>query len=169
MQSSKCCNLKLSYLKGPHVLENPKMVKQQPSIRLNIEHFHHPWIVLVRICALSIAQPLKVKNFRIRSIDKNTILIFWNDYDYPTFERCIRTYEIYYAPVTNEIITVPQSFQWQLITQNKHIPFMSYCHQIFAPNQHLEGKHWYDIINCEWKNIWFFFFRLLQNSGHGHF
>lgn len=95
---------------------------------------NHPWIILVRICAASMPPPSKVKNVRIQSIDKNIILILWNDYEYPTHERCIRTYKIYYA-------SDPQALQWQLITQNKHVPFLSYSHQILTPNQRLEGTY----------------------------
>lgn len=128
---------------GPHILENPKIFKDKPTIRLRIQ-FQHPWLILVRICAFTVPEPSKVKNLRIRPIDNSTILIFWNDYEYPNYERCIRTYEIYYAPLDTEANknADSQTMNWQLITPNKHIPFLSYCHQASAPNQRLKGNFW---------------------------
>lgn len=94
----------------------------------------------MRICASSVQSPLKVKNVRFRSIDKNKILILWNDFEYANHERCIRTYEIYYAPIfTQKNGNDPQILQWELITVNKHIPFLSYYHQVKTPNKRLEG------------------------------
>ncbi|XP_031630457.1 alpha-L-iduronidase [Contarinia nasturtii] len=130
----------MMHAQGPHVLQNPKIVENQSFIKLAIT-FNHPWIVLVRICAASISKPQKVKNVRIRSIDKNKILILWNDYEYSNNERCIRTYEIYYAAVAMPENTDHQMLQWQLITSNKHIPFLSYCHQISTPNEHFAGYY----------------------------
>lgn len=110
------------------------MNKHGALIELDIK-FNHPWVILVRICAASIPPPSKVKNIRIRSIDKNKILILWNDSENSNNERCIRTYEIYYAPaITVEKYNNSQTFLWQLITQNKHVPFLSYFHQVFTPN-----------------------------------
>lgn len=111
----------------------------QSSIEFNIR-FTHPWVILVRICASTIGSPSKVKNVRFRSIDKDKILILWNDFDYSNHERCIRTYEIYYAPiVTSKNVDDPQILQWELITANKHIPFLSYYHQVKTPKKRLEG------------------------------
>lgn len=109
----------------------------QSPIDLDIK-FEHPWIVLVRICTLSIPSPSQVKNVRIRSIDKSTILILWNDYEYPVFERCIQSYEIYFASAEQHKHNNHRELQWQIITQNKHIPFLSYCHHV-TPNQRLNG------------------------------
>lgn len=93
---------------------------------------------------MSIPIPATVKNIRIRSVDNSTILIFWSDVDYPAYERCIRSYEIYYSPIEASPKTITErELQWQLITSNKHIPFLSYYHQISTPNQQLEGKKFF--------------------------
>lgn len=115
-------------------------MENQSLIKLSIK-FKHPWVILVRICASSMSIPQKVINVRIRTIDNKKILILWNDYEYLNNERCIRTYEIYYASVTTTENTDHQSLQWQLITQHKHIPFLSYCHQVSTQNKQLEGMH----------------------------
>lgn len=78
---------------------------------------------------MSIPAPLKVKNIRIHKIDQNTILIAWNDNEYND-KRCIQTYEIFYTHTIEE-----GKKQWRSITQNKHIPFLSYVHHTFEPLQ----------------------------------
>lgn len=88
---------------------------------------------------LTIPPPLKVNTVRIHSIDQNTVLIAWTDNAYPNYERCIRTYEIFYAPLTNQTHENVHEMQWQLITANKHIPFLSYCHRATASNQQVQG------------------------------
>lgn len=123
--------------KGPHELRNPKIVNRSVKFKLNI-HLQHPWLILVRICATTVANPTKIKNLRIRTMDKTKILLLWNEYEYPTFERCVRTYEVFYAPFNNK---TSNQLKWSLITENKHIPFLSYCHQIKNNSQiSLEGK-----------------------------
>lgn len=70
------------------------------------------------------------------------MLIIWNDYEYINHERCIRTYEIFYAPsiiVNASNDNNSKIVQWELITLNKHIPFLSYCHRVQMPNKRLEG------------------------------
>lgn len=114
------------------MLDKPKVFKELTMVNVEIK-LHHPWVVLVRICAASVSQPLKVKNVRIHKIDQETILITWND-EYINYKRCIRTYEIYYAHNIDE-----DEAQWQSITQNKHVPFLSYCYHISVPNQRLQG------------------------------
>lgn len=116
-------------------MQNPKILLQRPSIKLNIR-LSHPWIVLVRICSIEL-KPLKVKNVRFRLIDENKVLILWNDHRYANYERCVQTYEIYYAPLENG--NRPKMLQWELITLKKHIPFLSYIHQVKDPNKRLEG------------------------------
>lgn len=101
---------------------------------INLEiRLHHPWIVLIRICVASVSQPKKVRNVRIHAIDKKTILITWNDND-SNYERCIRTYEIYYTPDIDA-----EEKQWKSITRYEHVPFLSFCYHISAPNQRLQG------------------------------
>lgn len=124
---------------GPHVLKNPKKILHQSSIQFNIG-LRHPWTILVRICASSIAPPLKVKNVRFRSIDKDQLLILWNDYEYANYERCVRSYEIYYTPTVSS--TNSRNPEWIMITDNKHIPFLSYIHQVTKPIERLQGNKW---------------------------
>lgn len=71
-----------------------------------------PWLILVRICASSIPKPLKVKNIRIKNIDKTKILILWKEYEYSNNERCVRTYEIYYAPLAPENNLNSRTLNW---------------------------------------------------------
>lgn len=113
------------------MLDKPKVFKKRTAVDVEIK-LHHPWVILVRICSISIPQPAKVKNVRIHKIDQDTILITWKTQSQTI--RCIRTYEIYYAHNIDD-----DNEQWQLITQNKHIPFLSYCYHVSVPNQRLQG------------------------------
>lgn len=115
------------------MLEQPKILKEIETIKLEIK-LHHPWIVLVRICAKSVPRPSRVKNVRINTIDQDTVLITWNDKEYVNYKRCIRTYEIYYSPSIDE-----ESEKWEPIAQNVHIPYLSYCYHVSVPNQRLQG------------------------------
>lgn len=107
------------------MLHKPRVFEKLATINFEFK-LHHPWIILVRICAMSIPAPLKVKNVRIHKIDQNTILIAWNDNEYNN-KRCIRTYEIFYKHTYDE--------QWRSITHDKHIPFQSYVHHSSEPLQ----------------------------------
>lgn len=85
---------------------------------------------------------MRVENIRFRKIDKLKLQIFWNDYEYPTLERCVKTYEIYYAPTFNSTTDDDDdNNQWSLITQNEHVPFLSFCHQITNQHKQFEGKY----------------------------
>ncbi|XP_055313832.1 alpha-L-iduronidase [Sitodiplosis mosellana] len=131
----------MMHAQGPHILQNPKIIMQL-SAKFTVK-LSHPWVILVRICASSIPSPSKVKNIRFHSIDKDTILILWHDHEYANYERCIRTYEIFYAPAVEVArnSNSSQISQWELITLNKHIPYMSYCHRVTLPNERLEGYY----------------------------
>lgn len=122
---------------GPHILQNPKTIKSLDLIHLKPK-LQRPWVLLVRICGDFTPRPMKAENIRFRKIDQTKLQIFWNDYDYPTLERCVKTYEIYYAPTFNA--TTDDRTQWSLITQNKHVPFLSFCHQITSQHEQFEGK-----------------------------
>lgn len=78
---------------------------------------------------------------RIRPIAERSVLILWNDYEYTPSERCIRTYEIYFAPDE----THDKNLQWKLITKNKHVPFLSYNYRISTANERFKGVH-FDIV-----------------------
>lgn len=124
--------------KGPHVLKNPTIFENQRYLKLELK-LSAPWLILVRICASSVSTPTKVKNVQIRYIDNTKILILWKDHPYSNYERCVRTYEIYYAPPqTLRRANMTATLKWIQINQNKHTPFLSYCHHIFR-NQQLEG------------------------------
>lgn len=82
---------------GPHVLKNPKIFRNQQDFDLKLK-LTAPWLILIRICDSSISLPARVKSVRIRSIDNTKMLIFWRDHQNPNNERCVKTYEIYYAP-----------------------------------------------------------------------
>lgn len=120
------------------MLKRPKLIKTKNSLRLKVK-FQHPWIILVRICNTFAPLPEKIQNIRFRKIGENKMQIFWNDLNDSTFERCVRSYEIYYAPF-NQTTDYNDQLQWLLITRNKHVPFLSFCHQLTSPNQRLEGK-----------------------------
>lgn len=115
------------------MLDEPRILEELKTVNFEIK-LHHPWIILVRVCALSISPPFKVKNVRIRKIDQDTVLIAWNDIEYMDYKRCIQTYEIYYTRHIDE-----DTEQWRSITPNEHIPFLSYFYHISEPNQHLQG------------------------------
>lgn len=134
-----------------------KTAKEVATVNFEIKNLVHPWIVLVRICAVSIKQPSKIKNVRIKKIDQETILITWNDKEHTNYKRCIQTYEIYYSSNIDD----EENGQWQLITQNDHVPFLSYCYHISEPNKRLQGIivviNWCKFINF----VHFHFYYLL--------
>lgn len=114
------------------MLDKPRVFKKPTTVNVEIK-LHHPWVILVRICAISLPHPSKVKNVRIHKIDQNTIFITWRD-AYINYKRCIQTYEIYYKQNIDD-----DNEQWRSITQNKHIPFLSYYYHVSVPNQRLQG------------------------------
>lgn len=115
--------------KGPHMLHKPRVLEGLTTISFEFK-LHHPWIILVRICTISNPVPSKIKNVRIQKIDQNTILIAWMENQYINNKRCTQTYEILY---TNQIEEDKQ--QWRSITQNKHIPYLSFVFQTSEPLQ----------------------------------
>lgn len=122
-----------------------------------------------------------MKNVRIHRIDKESILIVWNDFEYPNYERCIRTYQIWYAPLMSEASRIepakedPQTsgWYWENLTPNGQlIPFLSYYHHVSPANPSVQGKimpmkhklH-YALWNRCLSNT-FLYFRILQNCSN---
>lgn len=132
-ESKFLINYSVSTFKGPHMLDYPKVLNNSTTINFEIK-LSHPWVVLLRICAMSVPQPTKVKNIRIHMINRNTVLITWNENEYKNYERCIRTYEIHYTPKMDD-----ENVKWHSIT-HEHIPFLSYCYHISGSNQRFQGN-----------------------------
>lgn len=139
------------------MLDKPRIFTELATINFKYK-LHHPWIILVRICAMSIPAPSKVKNVRIHKIDQNAILIAWNDSEYNN-KRCIQTYEIFYKHKIDE--------QWRSIAHNKHISFLSYVHHSSEPLQGIiliwfsRGRRLFIIST-------FIYYRILQNTWNGY-
>lgn len=135
------------------MLERPSTRKKITDIKLRI-NFRHPWIVLVRICSYLVPEPRQVNNLRIHQIDKESILIVWNDFEYSNYERCIRTYQIWYNPLMSEASRIHPEEEdsqslgpyWQNLTPHgKHIPFLSYYHHVSPSNPSVQGIYTYNL------------------------
>lgn len=85
-------------------------------------------MILVRVCSNLAAQPGKVENLRVELVDKQTILLLWHDRKDSDAERCIRSYEVFYATTNDSDDQTVGDVEWTLLTRNKHLPFLSYCH-----------------------------------------
>lgn len=130
----------MSHAQGPHILKNPKRIPNaRPTIYVNAK-LTVPFVLLVRICSSTIRRPSKIENLRIRAISSSKILLTWADgRDWTTENdraRCVRSYEIFYASIDNEMLTpVEQKHQfnnsnWTNIAKGRSIPFPSFQHSV---------------------------------------
>lgn len=127
---------------GPHILRNPTQITDFQPIHVYAK-LRSPWTLLVRICSLALPIPRKIKNVRIRKINEMKILILWNDTEYPTNERCIKTYEVFYAnlnDINDQYIRRSHNRLWKNISKNQHIPFLSFHYQLNDRNGSLNGS-----------------------------
>lgn len=125
------------HAQGPHILKNPQRIPNaRPSIFINAK-LTSPWVLLVRICSSTMHRPPKVENLRIRSISTTKILLTWADgRDSQTEmpERCVRSYEIFYARVNMGLsASVKHEHRhknWTNIATGRYIPFPSFQHSL---------------------------------------
>lgn len=136
---------------GPHILKNPKRIPNaRPTIFINAR-LTAPWVLLVRICSSAIRCPPKVENLRIRSISDIKLLLTWSDVRNETYEvreRCVRSYEIFFAQTRNDnddrrsasVHKNHRQNDWINIAIGRYIPFPSFQH-IVASHSTLNGLY----------------------------
>lgn len=117
---------------GPHILKNPRRIPcARPAIFINAR-LTTPWVLLVRICSSTMPRPAKVGNLRIQSVGVADILLSWTDgcdetiESIETPERCVKTYEIFYARANSTKSPSGHRHSWTNIAVGRHIPFPSY-------------------------------------------
>lgn len=130
------------HAQGPHILKNPRQIPlARPTIFINAK-LTAPWVLLVRICSSTVHRPLKIENLRIRSINAKKLLLTWADGRHNStnemFERCVRSYEIFYTRANNQTSASDdrkrRHSDWINITAGRYIPFPSFHHSLIANN-----------------------------------
>lgn len=125
---------------GPHILKNPRRIPNaRPAIFINAK-LTAPWVLLVRICSSEMHRPPKVENLHIRAIGAAKILLTWadgRDKLTETRERCVRTYEVFYARANNNGTSASvdrkhRHREWKNIAIGRYIPYPSFQHSLTA-------------------------------------
>lgn len=66
---------------GPHILRTVSEIHRNNShLSLHLKaNIKQPWIISIRICSELSPQPSQLKNLRIRKVNENEVILFWNE------------------------------------------------------------------------------------------
>lgn len=101
---------KMRNSQGPFVFKEPFKVSNGKLI-IN-EQLKKPFVVNIRVCSKNIKNSSRIRNLRILKINIEELILFWNDSF--NFQRCLKTYEIYFKNGSDPYKQLPLG----------HIPFL---------------------------------------------
>ncbi|CAG9806028.1 unnamed protein product [Chironomus riparius] len=83
---------KMRNSQGPFTFEEPSKIVNGKFV-VN-QQLKEPFVVNIRICSKNAKNSNRIQNLRIRKINDQEIILFWTDS--VIFQRCTKTYEIYF-------------------------------------------------------------------------
>lgn len=83
---------KMRNSQGPFAFEEPFNVVDGKFI-VN-QQLQEPFVVNIRVCSKKIINSSRIQNLRIRKVNNEEIILFWTDNF--SFQRCTKSYEIYF-------------------------------------------------------------------------